>query len=169
MRYEKTVVLKNGKSCILRSGRGDDAKAVCDIFRKTHQETDFLLFYPEEGSMTEESERQFLEEKEQSDRAVEICAFLDGHLAGQQSGGFPLRKRRLPGVWPESQRIPLPGFRLAGACPYAAGIGLRAERDSGQHLLKQAQLPAVFLGKLLHIGEDFSYIVKNAPLFALFV
>lgn len=82
MRYEKTVVLKNGKSCILRSGRGDDAKAVCDIFRKTHQETDFLLSYPEESSMTEESERQFLEEKEQSDRAVEICAFLDGHLAG---------------------------------------------------------------------------------------
>ena len=82
MQYEKTVVLKNGKSCILRSGRGDDAKAVCDIFRKTHQETDFLLSYPEEGSMTEESERQFLEEKEQSDRAVEICAFLDGHLAG---------------------------------------------------------------------------------------
>ena len=32
--------------------------------------------------MTEESERQFLKEKEQSDRAVEICAFLDGHLAG---------------------------------------------------------------------------------------
>ena len=82
MRYEKPVVLKNGKSCILRSGRGDDAKAVCDIFRKTHQETDFLLSYPEESSMTEESERQFLEEKEQSDRAVEICAFLDGHLAG---------------------------------------------------------------------------------------
>ena len=82
MRYEKTVALKNGKSCLLRSAGGADAKAVCDIFRKTHQETDFLLSYPEEGSMTEESERQFLEEREQSDRAVEICAFVDGHLAG---------------------------------------------------------------------------------------
>ena len=82
MRYEKTVALKNGKSCLLRSAGGADAKAVCDIFRKTHQETDFLLTYPEESSMTEESEQKFLEEKEHSDRGIEICAFLDGHLAG---------------------------------------------------------------------------------------
>ena len=82
MRYEKTVALKNGKSCLLRSAGGADAKAVCDIFRKTHQETDFLLSYPEESSMTEESEQKFLEEKEHSDRGIEICAFRDGHLAG---------------------------------------------------------------------------------------
>lgn len=82
MQYEKTVLLKNGKNCLLRSAGAADAKAVCDIFRKTHQETDFLLSYPEESSMTEESERKFLGEKEKSDRAIEICAFLDGHLAG---------------------------------------------------------------------------------------
>ena len=82
MRYEKTMVLKNGKECRLRSALGDDAKTVCGIFRETHEETDFLLSYPEESTMTEEGERQFLENKEQSERAVEICAFVDGHLAG---------------------------------------------------------------------------------------
>lgn len=82
MQYEKIIVLKNGKHCLLRAAVADDAKAVCEIFRKTHGQTDFLLSYPEESGMTEEKERQFLEEREQSDRAVEICAFVDGHLAG---------------------------------------------------------------------------------------
>ena len=66
MRYEKTIMLKNGKECLLRSATGDDAKTVCGIFRKTHEETDFLLSYPEESTMTEEGERQFLENKEKN-------------------------------------------------------------------------------------------------------
>lgn len=82
MRYEKTITLKNGDSCLLRTAEGYDAKAVCKIFQKTHEETDFLLTYPEESKMTEESERIFLEDRAQSDRAVELCAFVNGHLSG---------------------------------------------------------------------------------------
>ena len=60
MRYEKTVILKNGKPCLLRGADGDDAGAVYSVFVQTHAQTDFLLSYPDEITMTEEEERQYL-------------------------------------------------------------------------------------------------------------
>lgn len=82
MNYEKTIVLKNGKKCLIRNATGKDAKEVLDNFNLTHAQTDFLLSYPDENSFTAEQEREFLSSKENSANEAEICAFIDGHVAG---------------------------------------------------------------------------------------
>ena len=82
MQYDKVVELKDGNGCLLRSCNENDASAVLEIFNRTHAETDNLLTYAEENHFTVESEAAFLDEKNQSENAVEIGAFIDGNLVG---------------------------------------------------------------------------------------
>lgn len=86
MKYEKTIFLKNGSECLLRSAGAADAQAVLDVFRLTHAQTEYLLTYPGESSFTLSQEQQFLAGQEESGKAVEICAFVGGQLAG--TAGF---------------------------------------------------------------------------------
>ena len=57
-----------------------------DIFQKTHAETDNLLSYPDECSLTPEKMREFLVGLATDERSTEILAFIDGALVG--SAGF---------------------------------------------------------------------------------
>ena len=82
MNYQKTILLKNGKPCLLRSADGPDAREVCGNFNLTHGETDFLLTYPDENSFDEEQERRFLTDKTASADEVELCAVVDGRIVG---------------------------------------------------------------------------------------
>ncbi len=82
MQYDKVVKLKDKSDCLLHSCGGSDAPAVLKIFNRTHEETDNLLTYAEENHFTVESETAFLDEKNQSENAVEIGAFIDGILVG---------------------------------------------------------------------------------------
>ena len=36
MTFEKTVTLKDGRTCLLRNGVASDGKAVLDVFNRTH-------------------------------------------------------------------------------------------------------------------------------------
>ena len=54
MEYHKEVTLKDGRECILRNGTEVDARVVLDIFNLTHDETDYLLTYPDESGFTAE-------------------------------------------------------------------------------------------------------------------
>ena len=63
MEYNKTIRMKDGRTCILRNGTAADGAAVYDIFQQTHAETDYLLSYPEENSFTPEEESAFLQKK----------------------------------------------------------------------------------------------------------
>ena len=51
-------------------------------FNLTHEETDFLLTYPEENSMDAKQEGEFLQKKADSDNEIEIIALVDGKVAG---------------------------------------------------------------------------------------
>lgn len=82
MQYSKTVRLKDGRECLIRSAEKGDAAAVFDNLRLAHSETDFLLSYPEEGLMDIEKEGEFLADKFEAAREVQLCAFVAGHLAG---------------------------------------------------------------------------------------
>jgi len=82
MRFEKTVLLKNGKEALIRSGNEGDGKAALEVFDITHAETDYLLSYPEESSLNAEQEAQYLKEKMESDREAELIAVIDGRVAG---------------------------------------------------------------------------------------
>ena len=64
MTFDKTVTLKDGRTCLLRNGTAADGQAVLDIFNRTHEETDFLR------------------RKTDSTNTVEIIAVVDGVVAG---------------------------------------------------------------------------------------
>ncbi len=82
MEYRKTVVLKDGRECVLRNGTEQDGAALLDVFVKTHEQTDFLLTYPEESTHTVEQEAQYLREKAESETGVELLAEVDGVAVG---------------------------------------------------------------------------------------
>lgn len=82
MKYCQQIVLKNGKTAVLRNGVASDGSAVFENFNRTHAETDYLLSYPDENSFDSEKEGQFLEQKTASTHEIELIAFVDGKVAG---------------------------------------------------------------------------------------
>lgn len=88
MKYEQKITLKNGKEALLRNGEAADGAAVLECFILTHEETDYLLSYPDESSRDIEMEAQFLEAKTKSPNEIEIIAIVDGKVAGTA------------GIWP---------------------------------------------------------------------
>lgn len=82
MKYAQEIVLKNGKTALLRNGEKTDGAAALKTFHLTHAETDYLLSYPDESSLTAEQEGAFLEDKTNSENEIEIVAVVDGKIIG---------------------------------------------------------------------------------------
>ena len=82
MQYHKQIILKDGRQCCLRNGTAQDGAAALANFNLTHEQTDYLLTYPDEGGMTVEDEAQYLQDKTQSSNEIEIVAEVDGTLVG---------------------------------------------------------------------------------------
>lgn len=76
------ITLKNGQTAILRNGTAADGEAAFENFNLTHAETDYLLSYPDENSMTADDEGAFLSEKAESENEIEIVAVVDGKIVG---------------------------------------------------------------------------------------
>jgi len=79
---EKTITLKNGEVCVLRSPETKDAETMLEYLKKTAAETDYLLRYPEEVTMTIEEEVNFINHVREAPRGVMICAFMGNKLVG---------------------------------------------------------------------------------------
>ena len=82
LKYNKIILLKDGRTYCLRNGTENDAHEVLDVFNLTHAETDYLLTYPDENSFTVEQEGAFLKAKTESSNEIEIVAVVDGKIAG---------------------------------------------------------------------------------------
>lgn len=82
MKYYKDIRLKDDRRCILRNGTAADGKAVLDIFNLTHEQTDWLLSYPDENTFDAEQEADFLQAKTDSPDEIEILAEIDGKIIG---------------------------------------------------------------------------------------
>lgn len=78
MEYHETIALKDGRSCLLRNGTADDGQSLLDVFVQTHAETDFLLTYADECTMTAKDESDFLKEKTENPREIEMVAEVGG-------------------------------------------------------------------------------------------
>ena len=103
MEYRKSILLKDGRTCILRNAAEKDGKAALDNFILAHAQTDYLLTYPDESDMTAEQEAQFLKNKTASPCEIEILAEVDGvvtGLAGIESMGnkYKIRHRAEFGI-----------------------------------------------------------------------
>lgn len=82
---EKKVTLKNGEICALRSPGAQDAERMLQYLRMTAVETDFLLRYPEEVTMTIEEEISFLNSMRENPRGIMICAFIGDRLVASSN------------------------------------------------------------------------------------
>lgn len=79
---ERTIRLKDGTSCLLRSPGPSDAAQMLDYLRLTSGETHYMIRYPEEVVMTEEAEARYLRNTLEHETSFMIAAFIDGMLAG---------------------------------------------------------------------------------------
>lgn len=78
----KTITLKNGKTATLCSPCEEDAQALLDYLKTTAGETEFILRYPEECTLTVEQELAYINGTNSSpDNAVIVCK-VEGKLAG---------------------------------------------------------------------------------------
>ena len=82
MKYYATVILKDGRTCVIRNGTQDDGQALLNIFLITHEQTDYLLSYTDECTMTAEQEGKFLQTATDSDNEIELLAEIDGKTVG---------------------------------------------------------------------------------------
>lgn len=80
MRYQKTVTLKNGISCLLRNPEKEDAKAILEHMIQTSGETNHMSRYPDEITMTVEQEGQYLADLVQNPKAIMISAMVEGEI-----------------------------------------------------------------------------------------
>lgn len=78
----KEMVLKDGATVIFRSPVPEDAAALLDYLKVTAEETDFLLRYPEECTMTVEQEEIYLRNSLEDVDSVMILCEVDGEIAG---------------------------------------------------------------------------------------
>lgn len=79
---EKKVTLKDGRQAVLRAPEKADAAMLLDYLKATAGETEFLIRYPEEVTMTVEEEEAYIENQRASKREMTILAFVEGKHAG---------------------------------------------------------------------------------------
>ena len=82
MKYRKIVILKDGRTCTLRNGTEQDGQALLDLYLSIHEQTDYLLSYPDETGFTAEQEAEYLKKKTESADEIEILAEADGLIVG---------------------------------------------------------------------------------------
>lgn len=82
MRYRKIITLKDGRPCVLRNGTAEDGPACLEVVLRTRRQTDFLLSYPEEISLTPRQEAEYLQGKTEDPKEIELIAEVDGTVAG---------------------------------------------------------------------------------------
>ena len=79
---EKTITLKDGRTAILRAPRPEDAAPMVQYLKDTAGETEFIMRYPEEVTMTPEREAAFFEHLAYSPFDMMIVCEVDGCIAG---------------------------------------------------------------------------------------
>ena len=86
MNYQKkTVLLKNGKTCVIRRPEEADAEMLVEYLKAISGETRYVLREPEEVTMTVEQEREFLRRQGDSGTGLMLLAEADGRHAGTAS------------------------------------------------------------------------------------
>lgn len=91
---EKTILLKNGKTCLLRRPEERDAEILLDYLKTTSAETPYMIWEPEEVRISVEEEAEFIRKKREDPKALMLSAFVNGELAGCSSfAGTSARSR----------------------------------------------------------------------------
>ena len=79
---EKRITLKNSQAAILKSPCVEDAEKTLNYIKKACGETEYLLRYPEEWSISIEQEEGWVNNLRSSPDALAITCYVDGEVAG---------------------------------------------------------------------------------------
>ena len=160
MEYFKTIALKNSKTCIIRNGCEEDGKAALENFILSHGETDNMLTYPDEITLTVEQERAYLKDKQQSTNEVIIVAEVDGRIVGL-SGMDCVRNRE------KTRHRAVFGIHVEKAC-WGLGIGramtqacIECARKAGYSQLELDVVSDNKNAKKLYESEGFVEFGRN--------
>ena len=82
MVYRKTVLLRDGRTCILRNAEVEDAPRSLELNKRTRTQSDFLLSYPDEQTRTVDEVANILKAQKESPDEIELVAEIDGVFAG---------------------------------------------------------------------------------------
>lgn len=159
---EKTVTLKDGSTCLVRSAVPDDAPGMLALLQKTAEETEFLARCPEDPLMSEEAERVFLQKMLDSPNQVMVIAEAEGQIIASAS------------VFANSQRIKLRHRAIFGISVRKAfwhlGLGrlmteecIRLARQMGYEQLELQVLAGNTRARLLYERAGFELwgCIKN--------
>ncbi len=78
----KTVLLRNGTECVLRTATGADAEAFLNYMKTAAAETDHLSSLPSEITQTVGEEAAYLELAADSSDTLQLCAECEGRIVG---------------------------------------------------------------------------------------
>ena len=96
------ITLKDGRVCVLRTPRAEDGAALLDYMLRCNGETEYVLSYPDEFSLTAEQEGAFAEAQAQTPDRLMITCFDGGRAVGNAQISFDhrdkLRHRATVGV-----------------------------------------------------------------------
>ena len=82
-REARIVTMKDGRSCLLRPVRPEDAAGLLNYLKQSTRETPYLLRTPEEAdALTMEMEERFVERMTQSENELMLVAEVEGQVAG---------------------------------------------------------------------------------------
>lgn len=79
---QKDITLRDGRRAVLRAPREEDAQELLEFLRTACGESDYLASYPEELSLSPESERQYIKNTLDNPNGMMIVCTVDGHIAG---------------------------------------------------------------------------------------
>ena len=90
----KTVLLKDGRTAVLRPPAREDGGPMLDVMRRISGETPFILRNPEEwDDVTVEWEESFLDGRREDPSMCFIVAEVDGKIAGNCCVAIHLREK----------------------------------------------------------------------------
>ncbi|MBQ9544366.1 MAG: GNAT family N-acetyltransferase [Clostridia bacterium] len=86
---------KNGEEFVLRNAEADDAADLLKYLRETASQTPYLVSEPEEITLTEEQEKEYIQKLNDSERDLMLVAYAGGRHIGNCSlrGSERLRYR----------------------------------------------------------------------------
>ena len=76
---------KLGRTVVLRNARPEDSTDLIKYLKITGAETPYLIREPDEITITEENEKQFIQAKIDDERELMLVAFIDGKHIGNCS------------------------------------------------------------------------------------
>lgn len=85
MEFQKTITLVDGRKCILRNARLEDAEALIEYLKVTAKETPFLVKEPEEITLTIEQEKEFIQARMDDKKELLLIGEIDGEHVGNCS------------------------------------------------------------------------------------